>query len=82
MTVRERMHRLVDELPESEVQDIYDRIQAERRPSQEPTPLSGLAALEALLDDIAANAPEEDMKKFPPDFTENFDHYVYGTKKR
>jgi hypothetical protein len=82
MTVKERMHRLVDELPDSEVQKIYERIQAEYRAPEDQTPLTGLAALDALLDYIARNAPEEELDRFPPDFSENLDHYIYGTKKR
>ena len=26
--------------------------------------------------------PKEELSKFPPDFTENLDHYLYGVPKK
>ena len=32
--------------------------------------------------DIASKIPHEEIDAFPPDFVENFDHYVYGVPKK
>lgn len=38
--------------------------------------------IEDLLEELAAEVPEEDWQKLPPDLTDNLDHYLYGTPKR
>ena len=35
-----------------------------------------------VLADIAATIPASELAKLPPDFTNQLDHYVYGTPKR
>jgi hypothetical protein len=35
-----------------------------------------------VLAEIAAEIPAEELAKLPPDFTDQLDHYVYGTPKR
>ena len=35
-----------------------------------------------VLADIAATIPPSELAKLPPDFTDQLDHYVYGTPKR
>jgi len=35
-----------------------------------------------VLADIAAAIPSSELAKLPPDFTDQLDHYVYGTPKR
>ena len=30
----------------------------------------------------AESIPKEELSKFPPDFTENLDHYLYGSPKK
>ena len=35
-----------------------------------------------VLADIAAAIPPSELAKLPPDFTDQLDHYVYGTPKR
>ena len=32
--------------------------------------------------EIASKIPQEELDAFPPDFIENFDHYVYGVPKK
>jgi hypothetical protein len=34
------------------------------------------------LAEIAATIPAAELAKLPPDFTDQLDHYVYGTPKR
>ncbi len=31
---------------------------------------------------ISESIPEEEFTMFPPDFTENLDHYLYGSPKK
>jgi hypothetical protein len=35
-----------------------------------------------VLAEIAATIPAAELAKLPPDFTDQLDHYVYGTPKR
>jgi hypothetical protein len=35
-----------------------------------------------VLAEIAATIPASELAKLPPDFTDQLDHYVYGTPKR
>lgn len=35
-----------------------------------------------VLADIAAEIPPQEAAKLPPDFTDQLDHYIYGTPKR
>ena len=35
-----------------------------------------------VLAEIAATIPPAELTKLPPDFTDQLDHYVYGTPKR
>jgi hypothetical protein len=35
-----------------------------------------------VLAEIAATIPPAELAKLPPDFTDQLDHYVYGTPKR
>ena len=43
---------------------------------KDPRPIAQVLA------EIAARIPPEEMDKLPPDFTEQLDHYIYGTPKR
>jgi hypothetical protein len=36
----------------------------------------------AVLAEIAATIPASELATLPPDFTDQFDHYIYGTPKR
>jgi hypothetical protein len=38
--------------------------------------------IDEVLDEIAASIPAEELAKLPPDFTDQLDHYIYGTAKR
>jgi hypothetical protein len=35
-----------------------------------------------VLAEIAAKIPQEEVAKLPSDFTDQLDHYIYGTPKR
>ncbi len=35
-----------------------------------------------VLAEIAATIPPAELAKLPPDFTDQLDHYIYGTPKR
>ena len=35
-----------------------------------------------VLAEIAATIPAAELAKLPPDFTDQLDHYIYGTPKR
>ncbi len=38
--------------------------------------------IEDVLAELAAEVPEEDWERLPPDLTDNLDHYLYGTPRR
>ncbi len=38
--------------------------------------------IEDILAELAAQVPQEDWERLPPDLTDNLDHYLYGTPKR
>ena len=38
--------------------------------------------IQDILIEIASTVPQEELDAFPPDFIENFDHYVYGIPKK
>jgi len=38
--------------------------------------------IEEVLAELAAEVPEEDWRRLPPDLTDNLDHYLYGTPRR
>ena len=38
--------------------------------------------VQEILADFAASVPEEELAKIPPDFTDQLDHYTYGTPKK
>lgn len=42
----------------------------------------GARPIEDVLTELAAEVPQEDWRKLPPDLTDNLDHYLYGTPKR
>jgi hypothetical protein len=46
------------------------------------TLLSNARPINDVLDEIAASIPAEELAKLPPDFTDQLDHYIYGTAKR
>lgn len=51
--------------------------QTEKEPVQKET-----RQIEEVLAELAASIPQEEWEKFPPDFTDQLDHYIYGTPKR
>jgi hypothetical protein len=80
MTVKERIHQLMDALPEDEVLDALERL--EQRYQSKHKAQSGLLALDAALKEMADNAPQNEKDNIPPDFSERLDHYIYGNPKR
>ena len=38
--------------------------------------------IEEKIQQIAADIPEDEWEKLPPDLTDNLDHYVYGTPRK
>ena len=43
---------------------------------------SNLPSFHKRLVKLAKNMPQEERDKFPPDYSENLDHYLYGTPKK
>lgn len=37
--------------------------------------------IDEVLAGLAAETPPEELAKLPPDFTDQLDHYIYGTSK-
>lgn len=38
--------------------------------------------IEEIILDIMSEVPDEELKRLPPDLSENHDHYLYGAPKR
>jgi hypothetical protein len=77
MTVKERLARLIEALPEEEAARWVERIEAEAQgESEEDTPDFLALAL-----DIADNAPADDLARIPSDGSKNVDAYLYGAKR-
>lgn len=52
-------------------------------PAQEQsTVMSDTRPMMEVLAEIAANIPDAELAKLPPDFTDQLDHYIYSTPKR
>jgi hypothetical protein len=82
MTTKEKISRIVEAMPENEAEELLQQLEEQPASPSVEKPKYGIHALSELLDEIARNAPEEELKKIPPDFSENLDHYLYGSPKR
>lgn len=51
-------------------------------PDADAAPANDRRSIEEKLAEIAAEVPEEEWAKLPPDFSDQLDHYIYGTPKR
>ena len=38
--------------------------------------------LSEIFAEVAASIPDEELAKIPPDFSDQLDHYIYGTPKK
>ena len=38
--------------------------------------------IDEVIVDIMSDVPDEELKRLPPDLSENLDHYLYGAPKR
>jgi hypothetical protein len=70
MTIKEQLVKRIQGMPEEEAQQWLQRLESES--SREP---SALEVLWAFGDEIAKNAPEEDLLKMPVDLAMNPDRY-------
>ena len=79
MTVKERLHRWVEEMPESEAKDLLRSLDARANGApSEPRPKT----VEEVIEGVVSQIPEEKKRKVPADLLDQLDHYVYGTPKR
>ncbi|MBW3623407.1 MAG: hypothetical protein KY468_08360 [Armatimonadetes bacterium] len=81
MTVKEQLIERIKAMPEDEAERWLERM----TPQDESSPSEGTSSLEAffdMMDEIAANAPQEELDRLPTDLSYNADHYLYGTPKR
>jgi hypothetical protein len=88
MTVKERLHQIVEALPDAEAERLLGQLaspmtngETSVSAKKEELP-TDIAAFSAMFDEIIANAPQEELERVPPDLSENLDHYIYGTRKR
>ncbi|HLK59314.1 MAG TPA: hypothetical protein VKU00_22330 [Chthonomonadaceae bacterium] len=52
-------------------------------PVEETDPVQkDIRPISEVLAEIAAGIPPQEAAKLPPDFTDQLDHYIYGTPKR
>ena len=80
MDVKERLIQVIEGLSDDEAVSLLKY--AEELNQEIGSEPSDIEAFAESLEAIARDAPEEDVARIPTDFSENFDHYVYGTKKR
>ena len=79
--------------PELELEGTWEEIQA-RIPDfngkrlkvtvrvAEEAPRKRPGSLEEALEEIRKTVPDSAWETLPPDFSDNLDHYIYGTPKR
>ena len=53
----------------------------DKKPTK-PQDVSGPPAFVKRLIKMSENMSQEDRDKFPPDYSENLDHYLYGMPKK
>jgi hypothetical protein len=86
MTVKEQLIERIKAMPEDEAVHWLKRLgPPEEPPSCDPSTSddsSGLDSFFAMLDEIAADAPQEELDRLPADLSYNADHYLYGSPKR
>ena len=54
----------------------------EKDESTEQSNESGAPSIQKRILERAERIPKEDLEKFPPDFSENLDYYLYGLPKK
>jgi hypothetical protein len=76
---REELHKLVDGIPDAEVEyarKLLAGLCAQPNESAEARSIEEIAA------EFAARVPPEAWDELPADLTDQLDHYIYGTPKR
>ena len=61
--------------------DAMENTQMKKEAAGQPDDL-GMPSIQKKILERAARLPKQDLEVFPPDFTENLDHYLYGMPKK
>jgi hypothetical protein len=97
MTAKEKLHRVIEELPEVQAQDLLIQLEARTKirngneafkaspnvesNESEAAPDSESTSFWDELDEEIHKIPEAEWEKLPSDLSANLDHYIYGTPK-
>jgi len=79
MSPKEELHELVEAIPETRIGQAK-KILSDLCLPRNPVPQAG--SIEELAAQLAAEVPDEEWERLPPDLTDNLDHYLHGTPKR
>ncbi len=52
------------------------------RSGERPSPKSRIPEIANIVQRLGRMIPEEELRRFPKDLSDQVDHYVYGTPKR
>ena len=80
MNDREELHKLIDKLPEEEVARIRKVLEEACEPGPEGPNV--FDRIDAMIEDLTKDIPEEEWAKIPTDLSYNHDHYLYGAPKK
>ena len=73
MSIKEQIHQLVEELPESRLEEARKLLESLADESS--------VSYADVIDGLLRNMPEDEYLKLPTDLSENLDHYAYGKPK-
>lgn len=86
MTVREKLHRMIEGMPDTEAEgllhDLQTHVKSNPEDNENTSPTNNLSGFFAFVDQLVREIPEEDLQKLPTDLSENLDHYLYGSPKK
>ena len=85
MSTREELHHLIDSLPDGEVAEVKEIVQAvrqQKRVAEAEAGGAGVRPIEEIAAELAAKVPQEEWDRLPADLSDNLDHYLYGTPKK
>lgn len=71
-----------DEVPLAGLKLLQERDNGRPENGTPASPASQSDDLAAIFAEIAKDVPDSEWEKFPADFSQNIDHYLYGGPKR
>ncbi|MBW3624173.1 MAG: hypothetical protein KY468_12265 [Armatimonadetes bacterium] len=79
MTVKDRIQKIIETMPDSEAIDLLHRLEEQQKEKRAEFLQK---SAEEIIEEIARQIPEHERKRVPAELLENLDHYIYGTSKK